>query len=168
MKRAASLLVLLGLGATSALASADEASDRKALLAALPAARVTLQQGLEASAASGTALSAKFEIDDGHLQLSVYTHKDHAFSEVIIDHVTGKIGKIEPIEGGEDLAAAKAQDRSLANARLSLRDAVVKAEAAQHGFHAVSAVPAMREGHPVARVRLGNGKTFKSVSVALD
>ena len=168
MSRIATSIVLLGLAAASGLAAADEAVDRKALLAALPAAKITLQQGLAASAASGTPISAKFEIEDGHLQLSVYTQKDHAYSEVIVDHVSGKIGKTESISGGEDLAAAKSQGQSMTKANLTLHDAVTKAEEAQHGFHAVSATPAMQKGHPVAKVLLQNGKTFKSVSEALD
>jgi hypothetical protein len=55
--------------------------------------------------AQGTAISAKFELDDQkQLQLSVYTMKGNAFSEVVVDHKTGKIAKTEPITEGEDLA----------------------------------------------------------------
>jgi hypothetical protein len=57
---------------------------------ALKDAKVTLQEGLTASQAQGTPISGKFEIEDGKLQLSVYTMKGDKFSEVIVDHTTGR------------------------------------------------------------------------------
>jgi hypothetical protein len=38
--------------------------------------KVSLDDGLRASETRGTPISAKFEIEDGKLQLSVYTKKD--------------------------------------------------------------------------------------------
>jgi hypothetical protein len=52
---------------------------------------------------------AKFEMEDGKLQLSVYTAKGSDYSEVIVDHRTGKVANDKPITGGDDLTAAKAQ-----------------------------------------------------------
>ncbi len=168
MNRYAPLALLLGLGAIGTVASAEEAADRKALLAALPAAKTRLVQGIEASTASGTPLSAKFEIDDGHLQLSVYTQKGNAFSEVIVDHQSGKLGKSESISGGEDLVAAKAQARAIAKAKLSLRDAVAKAEETNAGYRAYSAIATSRKGHPVAKVLLHKGSAVQAVTEALE
>ncbi len=168
MNRLGTLALMLALGAIGNLATADEAADRKALLAALPAAKVTLLQGLDASSATGTPLSAKFEIDDGHLQLSVYTQKGGTFSEIIVDHQTGKVGKTEAISGGEDLVAANAQGRAMAKGKLSLRDAVAKAEEAAPGFHAYSATALTRKGHAAAKVKLQNGTAVKTVSESLE
>src|SRR5258705_6363702 len=42
----------------------------------LGAAKISLQQGLAASAQAGQPISAKFEVDKGKLQLSVYTVKE--------------------------------------------------------------------------------------------
>jgi hypothetical protein len=44
-------------------------------------ATATLQGGLKASEPQGTPISAKFEIADGKLQLSVYTMKGDGFTE---------------------------------------------------------------------------------------
>lgn len=46
--------------------------------------------------------------------------KGNGFSEVIVDHKTGKVAKAEPITGGEDLTAAKAQSEAMAKAKRSL------------------------------------------------
>jgi len=69
-------------------------------------------------------------MDEGKLQLSVYTEKSGKFYEVVVDHVTGKVAKSEPITEGEDLAAAKGQSEVMSKAKLSLRAAVGKAVAA--------------------------------------
>jgi hypothetical protein len=76
--------------------------------------------GLAASAKEGKPISAKYEVEHDQLQLSVYTMKGNGFSEVIVDHKTGKVAKAEPITGGEDLTAAKAQSEAMAKAKRSL------------------------------------------------
>ena len=62
-----------------------QAEDDAALIKALGSAKVSLQQGLTASQKEGQPISAKFELEDGKLQLSVYTAKDGKYSEVIVD-----------------------------------------------------------------------------------
>lgn len=39
-----------------------------------------------ASESEGQPISGKFEVEDGKLQLAVYTAKDGKFFEVIVDH----------------------------------------------------------------------------------
>src|SRR2546425_595422 len=78
------------------------------LAKAVSGATVSLAKGLAASAREGKPISAKFELEHGVLQLSVYTAKGGKFSEVIVDHTTGKEAKVDAITGGEDLTAAKA------------------------------------------------------------
>src|SRR5260370_41492615 len=80
--------------------------DRVELAKAVAEAKVSLEQGLTASAHEGKPISAKFEIEDGKLQLSVYTAKGNTFSEGVVDHTTGKAAKTEPINSGEDFTAA--------------------------------------------------------------
>src|SRR5262245_26148212 len=109
MKLARIALVVM-LGATTAHAQNKEAHEKEesgeaaknapALAAALKEAKVTLVDGLKASEAKGTPISAKFEIEDGKLQLSVYTMKGDKFSEVVVDYKTGKIAKTEAITSG--------------------------------------------------------------------
>jgi hypothetical protein len=144
------------------------AQQHSELAKALNNAKVSLEQGLAASEREGQAISGKFEIEDEKLQLSVYTMKGNAFSEVIVDHTTGQIAKAEPITSGEDLTAAKAQAEAMAKAKQSLRAAVDKAVTTNEGFRAVSIFPALKEGHPVAEVTLVKDDTFKTLAERLD
>src|SRR5436309_2303758 len=112
-------------GAT--LAAQEEEGSHGALAKAVMGARVSLERGLAASASHGQPISAKFEMEEGKLQLSVYTMKDGKFFEVIVDHNTGKVVKAEPIAEGEDYTAAQSQSAAMAKAKVSLRAAVEKA-----------------------------------------
>src|SRR6266403_161126 len=138
------------------------------LAKALNDAKIPLQRGLTASAKEGKPISAKYEVEDGKLQLSIYTIKGDKFSEVIVDHKTGKVSKTEAITGGGDLTAAKAQSEAMAKAKSSLRAATEKAVKANKGFRAVSAMPSLKDGHPVAEITLVKGEEFKTVSEKLD
>src|SRR5262249_49556699 len=113
-------------------------------------------------------ISAKFEVEEGKLQLSVYTMKGNKFSEVIVDHQTGRIAKSEPITGGEDLASAKQQANAMAKAKSSLSAAVDAAVTANSGFRAVSVIPSLKGGKPVADVTLAKAREFKTVSQNLN
>ncbi|MGH8070116.1 MAG: hypothetical protein ACRERE_33700 [Candidatus Entotheonellia bacterium] len=83
-------------------------------------------------------------------------------------HVTGKIAKVEPITGGEDLTAGKAQAEPMAKAKQFLRAAVDKVVNANERFHSVSVFLARKEGHPVAEVTLVKDDAFKTVAEQLD
>jgi hypothetical protein len=146
--------------------SADK--EHAELAKALKDAKISLEKGLTASAREGTPISGKYEVEHDKLQLSVYTMKGDKFSEVIVDHTTGKVGKVEPITGGEDLTAAKAQSEAMAKAKRSLDSAASEAVKANKGFRAVSVMPALKDGHPVADVTLVKGTEWKSVSEKLD
>ena len=138
------------------------------LAKALKAAKLSLQRGLTASAKEGKPVSAKYEVEHGQLQLSVYTMKGDTFSEVIVDHKTGKVAKAEPITGGDDLSAAKAQSEAMAKAKRSLDAAASEAVKENKGYRAVSVMPALKDGHPVADVTLVKGTEWKTVSEKLD
>jgi hypothetical protein len=135
---------------------------------ALTGTRVSLAQGLVASQREGTPISGKYELEKGKLQLSVYTEKDGKFSEVIVDHRSGKVGKVEPITGGDDLVAAKAQSETMAKARRSLNDAVSEAAKANAQYRVVSVMPSLKDGHPMADVTLVKGTAWKTVSEKLE
>jgi len=109
------------------------------LAKALGAARISLQTGLTASARAGTPISAKYEVEDGQLQLSVYTMK-----------------------------GPKAQSEVMAKAKRSLRAATDQATKENKGYRVVSVVPALKDGHPVAEVTMVRGREFKAVSEKLD
>ncbi len=138
------------------------------LAKALKAAKVSLQTGLSASGKAGAPISAKFEVENGEFQLSVYTMKGTEFSEVIVDPRTGKVAKTDAITGGEDLTAAKAQSEAMAKAKRSLRVATDQAAKENKGYRVVSVMPVLKDGHPVAEVTLVKGSEFKAVSEKLD
>ncbi len=138
------------------------------LAKALKGAKVSLEKGLATAGREGKVISGKFEMEDGKFQLSVYTMKGDKFFEVIVDHKTGKVAKVEPITGGEDLTAAKAESEAMAKAKRSLGAAVTEALKAAKGYRAVSAVPALKDGHPVAEITLVKGEEFRTVSEKLD
>ena len=83
-----------------------EEDDTAALAAALKTAKATLQDGLRASKARGTPISAKFEIEDGKLQLSIYTMKGNDFIEVVADPKAGAIAYAQEITDAMDLNEA--------------------------------------------------------------
>jgi hypothetical protein len=146
---------------------AEERNDR-ALVTAMPNAKVTLQQALITAGQEGQPISAKFEVEDGKLQLSVYTAKDGKFAELLLDYVNGKTTKTEAITEGEDLAAAKAQSAAMAKAKIDLKTAADKAVGQNAGFRAVSVTPALKDGHAVATVGLLRGEQLKAVEQSLE
>lgn len=170
MKKSSALVITLTwlLIGYPAWAQKDEAKEHEELAKALTAAKVSLQTGLSASASAGTPISAKYEVEDGMLQLSVYTKKGTGFSEVIVDHTTGKVKETKPITSGDDLTAAKAQAETMAKAKRSLRTAADQATNDNKGYRVVSVMPALKEGHPVAEVTLVKGQDFKVVPEKLD
>lgn len=146
----------------------DDAKDRAELAKALTNVKATLQDGLTLAQVDGKPISSKFEIEDGNLQLSVYTMKGNGFNEVVVNPNTGKVEKSEQITDKEDLQAAKAQKAVMDKAKTSLITAADHAVKSNSGYRAVSAFPKMKSGHPVADIALIRGSTFKTVSEKLD
>ena len=170
-KRIAFALLVMGillLGGQLSWAQKSNDKEHAELAKALKGVKVSLEKGVSVGGSQGKPISGKFEVEDGKLQLSVYTMKGDKFSEVIVDHKTGKVAKTEAITGGGDLTAAKAQNGAMAKAKSSLRGAIEKTLKANKGFRAVSAMPSMKDGHPVAEITLLKGEEFKTVSEKLD
>ena len=169
--RAISLILLV---ATIAFSGARvvpawaEGGDDAALAAAMKNATATLQGGLKASEAQGTPISAKFEIEDGKLQLSVYTMKGNDFMEVVADPNTGAIAKSEKITDAGDLKEAAEQKAAMAKAKVPLLTATETAVKANAGSRAVSIVPELKGGQAMAEVTLLQGTAFKKVTEKLD
>ncbi|MDE3177218.1 MAG: hypothetical protein KGM15_14040 [Pseudomonadota bacterium] len=165
-----SLTIAIAIAATLSFGGASaRAEDNPAALAkALPEATVLLDQALKASEREGTPISGKYEIGDGALQLSVYTMKGDKFAEVVIDHKTGSIKTAEPITDANDLKDAKAQGEAIGKGKTPLSAAVASAVKANGGYRAVSAMPALEGGHPVASIKLMKGAEVKSVTEKLD
>jgi hypothetical protein len=139
------LAALVGFADHNALFAHEEDETQEALIKAMDATKISLQQGLEASEQHGQPISAKFEIDDGKLQLSIYTAKDGKFSEVLVDYVTGKILKVEPIQGSDDLAAVHEQGAAMTKAKVSLKAVVDKTMSESANVRAVNVLPVVKE-----------------------
>ena len=132
------------------------------------AAKVTLEQGLATSKKNGKPVSAKFEIENGKPQLSIYTVKDGSkYFEVIVDHTSGEIAKTEPITGGDDLTAAKKQNDGMFRATRELREAVKEAKRDNPGYSAVSVWSEVKDNHSVATVQLVKDTDWKTAVIDL-
>jgi hypothetical protein len=164
------LTAVLTVGVMGTIASvwsyANEASG--VAVAKFMPAKVSLQEGLSAAESQGRPISGKFEVDEGHFQLCVYTAKDGKFSEVLVDQNTGKVAKSEAITEGDDLAHAQKQMEAYSKSKTSLKAAVDRAELAYPGYRAVSVTPTLSKGHPVAVVSLLQGNQVRSKAVSLE
>jgi len=164
---------LLGASAVLVLAQPAPGDGRGRLTQALQGAWLPLESGLVVSASEGTPLSAKYEIDDGAFQLSVYTSKagsssGEGFMEVIVDYSAGVVVRVEALSDGGDLAAAQAQKTAMDRARRSLAEVTAEAVKANAGYRAVSSMPSLDNGRPVAEVTLVRGDDWKVVIERLD
>src|SRR5580704_12295337 len=112
--RLLALIAAVGFWSATLAPACAEGDDPKALAAALKDATATLQGGLKASEPQGTPISAKFEIEDGKLQLSVYTMKGDDFMEIVADPKTGASAKAEKISDADDLKASTSQKAAMA------------------------------------------------------
>src|SRR5215469_3270684 len=109
---------LLMTSASPAPAETSSVEGRETLTRAIQGAWLPLEGGLVVGEREGTPLSAKFEIDDGAFQLSIYTSKNgspsgEAFMEVIVDYSAGMVLKAVPITDEGDLPAARVQKEAM-------------------------------------------------------
>jgi hypothetical protein len=166
-KALAAVLTFAVIGAAGSVwSSANEESGPAVVKKYMSTAKVSLQEGLKAAESEGQPISGKFEVDQGHLQLSVYTAKDGKFSEVLVDQSTGKVAKSEAITGN-DLADAQKQMEAYSKSKTSLKAAVSQAELANPGYRAVSVTPRLSNGRPVAVVSLVQGTQVRSIAEPL-
>jgi hypothetical protein len=166
--RLLALIAAVGFWSAALAPARAEAGDPKALAAALKDVTATFQGGLKASEREGTPISAKFEIEDGKLQLSVYTMKEDGFTEVVADPKSGAIAKADKITDADDLKTAASQKAAMAKAKVPLLTATETAVKANAGSQAVSIYPQLQGSNAVAEVTLLQGTTFKKVMEKLD
>jgi hypothetical protein len=168
MNRKSALLVISAIGGVLVLVSAAIAEEKGVDWKALEAAKISLEKGLAVAQQKGKPISGKFEMEEGKLQLSVYTASKGKFREVIVDYTSGKVSKSDEVREGEDFSYSVAQNKAMAKAKKSLRAAVAKAVAGNPGYRAVSVVPSLEQGKPAATVVLENATGTKTVSEKLD
>src|SRR5262245_38021693 len=135
MKMTHAMLSILALALAAAPAARSEQDeDPVALASALMHVPMKLQDGLRASESRGLPISGKYEIEDGNVQLSVYTTDGKKFYEVIVDHTTGSVAKIDELRKPGDIAAANDQIGVMAIVTTSLAAAADKAVEANSGY----------------------------------
>jgi uncharacterized membrane protein YkoI len=163
------VLATAGILAFAGVSARAEDQKNPALAKALSEATISLEEGLKVGEREGKPLSAKYEIENGAFQLSVYVIKGNGFAEVIVDHKGGSIKKTEPITEADDLQQAKEQQQRLAHARIPLDRAVSDAVKDNSGYRAVEIEPTVdRAGKPVASVTLMKGDEVKKVVQPLE
>ena len=156
--------VLWALPASAAMSDKEKAD----LAPIVSGAKVTLEQAMATSKKNGKPVSAKFEIENGKPQLSVYTIKEGSkYFEVIVDHTSGEIAKADPITGGDDLTEAKKQNDGMFRATRELREAVREAKHDNPGYSAVSVSSEMKDNHSVATVLLVKDNDWKTAVIDL-
>lgn len=94
--------------------------------------------------------------------------KGSQFTEVIVDYKSGAIKKAETITDADDLKAPKEQSEALAKVKQSLDTAVASAAKANSGYRAVSVMPMLNGGQPVAGITLMKGADVKKVTGKVD
>lgn len=161
-------LTAIGALLMTSVASAQATKAQAALAVAIGKAKhVALADAITSASASGKPISARYEFEDGKLQLTVFVEKAGVFSEVFVDHMTGKVVKIDKITGGDDLKDARVQSKTSAKATETLASAVAAAVAANPGYVAVDVTPVLEGKHPVAEITLMKDGHFKGMSQPL-
>jgi hypothetical protein len=145
-----------------------EDEDPAALAAAPANVPTTLEKGLQTSERTGQPISAKFEIEEGKLRLSVYTVITDGYNEVVVAPDAGNVIKADKITDADDLKAAAAQKAAMEKASTSLIAATDQALRENAGSSAVSIFPELKNGHPVASVTLLRKGRLTTVSEKLD
>jgi hypothetical protein len=159
------VLVLWGLACIQPRA---EEQDMAALAAAMKDATATMEKGLESAARRGRPISAKFEVDDGELELSVYVDGGIGLREILVNPQSGTAMGATLITEGGDLKDAKEQSAAMDKAKVTLLTSAQHAVAANPGARVVSVFPELQSGHAVAIVTLLNGDKFTKVTEVLD
>lgn len=147
---------------------AEEEMNPAAMAKALQQASLPLEKATKVSEREDKPISAKYEIEHGALQLSIYTMKGDRFSEVIINHTSGAVAKDAWITDADDMKAAQAQAAAMAKAKVTLDVVTADAVKGNTGYRAVSVTPTLEAGRPVAVIILMKGKAVKKVTEKLD
>jgi hypothetical protein len=157
------------------IASRSQAEDgESAVLARLPSSKHTLGEALQAVSAEGSVpISAKLELEDGKLWLSVYgakaglnkcAEKNELF-ELKGDATSAQwLPQREVFQDKEHLTRASAQLTLMQTTPLTLETAIAKAAAMKKGT-TYSAIPVLKDGKTaiVVRARTSAGQSVQIV-----
>jgi hypothetical protein len=158
------------------LLQARQHGDDKQLLSKLSGSRHTLADGIrQAEKTAGPAISAKLEMKGDQLMLSVYTAKQGRDRDAEHNTLMELIGpaaaatwtpETEVFADKEHIARSAMHLTLMQLSRMSLADAIKKAEAQQPGT-VYSAIPAIQNGRPVVEVLVAT-KDGQSKHVSVD
>ena len=162
-----STIVLTAVAFSSATTAADVDQGRGAFAAALKNVKGTLEGGLKAAERMGRPISATFVLEDGILQLSLWIVKDDGISEFNLYPAIRAINEVVDITDPDKIKAATAQKLAIDSATISLFAATESAVKANQGFPAISVLPMLSEGRPVAVVTLLGPDGFRVVTEKL-
>jgi hypothetical protein len=162
--RSAMLLLVLGF---SSAAMAQEIEDYTALAVALKHVTSTLEDGLKGVERIGKPISAKFTLEHGFLQLSLWVTREDDLAEYILYPLTRTVTEIHVFRDPDELKAVTAQKLAMDKARVSLRSATANAVQANRSLRAVSAYPVIEGGDPMAVITLLNDNVFKIITEKL-
>ncbi len=169
------LAVVLGVTLTSGFLHAAE-QDEGTLIGRLKDSKLSLATGIaQAEKENGVAISAKFEMEGEALNLSVYAARaglgQDSEHNVLIE-LAGDAAQspwkpeTEVFEDKKHLTRSAAQLTLVQLAKLSLADAIKKAEATQPGT-VYSITPAMKDGDPIFNVKIATA-TGESVGAVVN
>ena len=172
------LLILAAGLATALLAANDVAAggDETAVVAKLKASKHTLLEGIQSvQKDNGVAISAKLEVEDGKLFLSVYTAKagltpdaeHNVLMELKGDATAARWEpKAEVFEDKPHLARSAMHLTAMQTTPLTL-EGVIKVAAAKKKGTVYSVIPAIRDGKTVFDVRVATA-AGKSEQLTID
>jgi len=153
--------------------AADDAKGQQALLAELGKTKLTLLDGMrQATKGSAIPISAKFELEDGKLSLSVYTAEKGLAAmpeKNVLQELSGSpegdkwAPSVEVFKDVPHVARSSQQLTVMALGKASLADIIQRVEKAQPGSTVFSVTPVIRNHKPVAEVLVADKGKVKRV-----
>jgi hypothetical protein len=106
-------------------------------------------------------------LEDGILRLSLWIAKDDGISEFNLYPAIGAINEVVDVADPGKIGAATAQKLAIESATISLFSATESAVKANQRFRAISILPMLSEGRPVAVITLLGRDGFRMVTEKL-
>lgn len=172
MRSAMLMSLVIALAGFLAPAKAEDAKETQALLGELGKAKVSLRDGVRQAAHDGAApISAKFELEDGKLSLSVYTAEKGLKVDPeknILQELSGSpeqdrwTPNAEVFKDVEHVARSSEQLTLMALGKASLVDIIERTQKAQPGT-VFSVRPVIRNHRPAAEVLVAEKGVVKKI-----
>ena len=166
------VVLLMTMFGVMPVASADDSKDAKALLEALGKSKHTLIDGVRQTAKGGAVpISAKFELEDGKLSLSVYTAEKGLSvpaEKNVLQELSGSpegdkwTPNVEVFKDVPHVARSSEQLTLMALGKASLTNIIARVQKTQSGT-VFSVTPVIRNHRAVAEVLVADDGKVKKV-----